>query len=87
MHRLLAALLFCFVAGDLSGAASARYFGGYRCINDCKEHAAGFRSAARRRVLTPKDCESNSPSFSEGCRVYLRDRMRDPSRDDNGGRI
>jgi hypothetical protein len=64
--------------------ADSRHFGGYRCATDCKEAAEGFRWAREHHVTKSEDCLKDPPSFADGCRVYLRDRLRDPSQDDDG---
>jgi hypothetical protein len=62
----------------------ARYFGGYECTKACQTHAIGFAWARARGVTDPDDCRGPSRSFVEGCRAYLRDRLRDFTKDDAG---
>ena len=43
------------------------------CGDACNE--AGQAWAAENRVTSAADCESASPSFTEGCRAYLQARQ------------
>jgi hypothetical protein len=78
------ALVAVAVTTALARSAEARYFGGYHCTDHCKKHAEGFRWARETRTLDPGSRVGVSRSHVEGCRVYSRDRMRDPGRDDDG---
>ena len=40
------------------------------CTDDCFEQETGYNWAEQSRVDDPVDCESDSPSFVEGCQVY-----------------
>jgi hypothetical protein len=90
MTRVLVAISLAMtlgVGGFPSATAqhfSGRYFGGYPCTDDCSEHAAGFRWAASQHVRNAEDCLGEPRSFREGCRAYVRNRLRDASRDDDG---
>lgn len=42
------------------------------CTEGCAGHVAGWKWAAKHRALKVSQCEgSNSPSFADGCRIYL----------------
>ena len=42
------------------------------CSEGCSGHVAGWKWAATHHVTKDPQCDrSNSPSFAEGCRVYL----------------
>lgn len=58
-----------------------RYFGAYRCKDDCSGHIAGWYWARDNQVTKAVECEGNSMSFQEGCFVYLgvMGRIKDPS--------
>ena len=83
---LTAATLIAFAAPALP--EQVRYFGGYRCTDGCKGHAAGFQWARQHRITNPAHCTwGPSESHMQGCRVYSRDRMRDATKDDAGRAI
>jgi hypothetical protein len=71
----------CVVAAS---AQDAQYFGGYHCTDNCREHADGFVWARQNRVREPGRCAGPTLSHLQGCMVYLRDRMRDWTKDDSG---
>lgn len=84
---LLGALAPTVLSNTIETASMPRYFGGYKCTDRCRQHAEGFRWARESRVREGRQCEGPSTSHIQGCLVYLRDRMRDATRDDNGGLI
>lgn len=61
-----------------------RYFGGYRCTVRCLKHAEGFEWAREQRIRNPSQCAGPSLSHMQGCFAFLRDRMRDSTKDDSG---
>lgn len=63
-----------------AGAQDPHYFGGYLCTDHCRKHAGGFVWARQNRVRVPGQFAGPTPSHL----VYLRDRMRDWTKDDNG---
>jgi hypothetical protein len=48
----------------------SKYFYGYRCIDDCSGHEAGYTWAKENDVMFSSDCPETSKSFNEGCRVW-----------------
>jgi hypothetical protein len=47
-------------------------FMGRPCSEDCSGHIAGWEWAAKRGAVRTAQCEvAKSPSFAEGCRIYL----------------
>jgi hypothetical protein len=90
MTRLLAALLVSVtLALGTYYAANAqqlggRYFGGYPCTLDCIDHSAGYRWAAQHHVTRADDCTGEPRSFREGCRAFVRNRLRGAAYDDDG---
>lgn len=70
---------------DPEAEETASTFGGYPCTTSCSGHVAGFRWAAKRKPSNPFDCyDGVSKSFQEGCSTWMKQPLRDPSRDDQG---
>jgi hypothetical protein len=49
-----------------------------QCTTDCSGHEAGYNWAEEHGIDVEADCDhaeetSNSPSFGEGCRAYVRE--------------
>lgn len=72
------------VAATPAYSQQPRYFGGYPCTHQCRDHAAGFEFARQVRLKDPNQCAGPTQSYVQGCRVYSRDRMRDGKKDDRG---
>lgn len=81
---IIGALASMLLTTQIAKAQSSRYFGGYRCTAGCLKHAEGFNWAREHRVRELSQCAGPSLSHIQGCIVYLRDRMRDSTRDDSG---
>jgi hypothetical protein len=65
--------------------APARTFGGYRCTQECDVHAAGYKWAQVRDIDDKRQCPHGiSPSFHEGCVVFIQNPLRAPDEDDQG---
>lgn len=52
-------------------------FDGDPCTSDCSGHEAGYNWAESHALTDEDDCDtagenSNSPSFAEGCKAYVR---------------
>lgn len=52
-------------------------FDGDPCTSDCSGHEAGYNWAESHGIDDEDDCDtagehSNSPSFAEGCKAYVR---------------
>ena len=52
-------------------------FDGDPCTSDCSGHEAGYNWAESHGIDDDDDCDaagehSNSPSFAEGCKAYVR---------------
>ena len=52
-------------------------FAGSPCTSDCSGHEAGYNWAESHGISDEDDCDtagetSNSPSFAEGCKAYVR---------------
>jgi hypothetical protein len=67
-----------------------RTFDGDPCTSDCSGHEAGYNWAEEHGIDDEDDCDaagehSNSPSFAEGCKAYVRgdDPDGDSNDDDN----
>lgn len=48
-------------------------FGDFTCNDDCSGHVAGYGWAKNHRISDESDCNGNSQSFIEGCRVYAKE--------------
>lgn len=53
-----------------------KYYKQYTCLIDCAGHEAGYNWAKEKNIDNSYDCRiagitSNSPSFSEGCQVFV----------------
>ncbi len=46
------------------------------CTQNCK--AAGHAWAPENKVTDPAACDSRSAAFTEGCKVYLKERSASP---------
>jgi hypothetical protein len=62
-------------------------FDGDPCISDCSGHQAGYNWAESHGIDDEDDCDtagenSNSPSFAEGCKAYVRGDGPDESSSD-----
>ena len=58
-----------------------------QCTTDCSGHEAGYNWAEQHGIDDEADCDhaeenSNSPTFGEGCRAYIRENSLHRS-DDN----
>jgi hypothetical protein len=65
-----------------------RTFAGDPCTSDCSGHEAGYNWADEKGIDDESDCDtagdtSNSPSFAEGCRDYVRGNEPDDHTDDD----
>jgi hypothetical protein len=45
-------------------------FDGYRCVDDCSGHEAGYEWAEEHGITDPERCGGNSESFIEGCMAF-----------------
>ena len=64
-----------------------RTFAGDPCTSDCSGHEAGYNWAEEKGIDDESDCDtagdtSNSPSFAEGCRDFVRGNEPDDRTDD-----
>ena len=55
-----------------------------QCTTDCSGHESGYKWAEEHRIHDEADCDhaeetSNSPSFGEGCRAYVRENSANDS--------
>lgn len=48
-------------------------FHGYDCSGDCSGHEAGYEWAYENAIHDPDECDGNSDSFIEGCRIYANE--------------
>lgn len=48
-------------------------FHGYDCSEDCSGHEAGYEWAEDNNIRDEYDCDGNSDSFIEGCRIYVQE--------------
>ena len=65
--------------------AEARTFGGYQCPDNCSEHAAGYRWADERDIISTDECpKAKSEPFYQGCVAFVRDPDRGADLDDDG---
>jgi hypothetical protein len=83
---------FAAVLGSITlsqhATAPIRTFGGYICRQQCDVHAAGYNWAQARAIEDERQCPLGlSPSFREGCMVYLQNPQRDPDADDEGNPV
>lgn len=76
--------ILVYLPPTATGAEGPRYFGGYRCTNGCRDHSAGFQWARQLRLTRFGQCVGPTLSYVQGCQVYPKDRMRDPTKDDAG---
>jgi len=84
-YRIAAGLLAgMFTLSTPVYSQQSRYFGGYRCTDKCRDHAAGFDYARQLRLRDPTQCAGPTLSYEQGCKAYTRDRMRDGKKDDAG---
>jgi hypothetical protein len=65
-------------------------FAGDPCTSDCSGHEAGYNWAEEKGIDDEDDCDaagdtSNSPSFAEGCRTYVRENASSDDTDDDSG--
>jgi hypothetical protein len=54
--------------------ATAYYFDGYLCKDDCSGHVAGYEWAKENNIEDDYVCDSvrgNKKSFVEGCNIYI----------------
>ena len=51
----------------------AYYFKGFRCLQTCEGHLAGYRWAESEQIKNPWQCTGTSTSFLQGCHAYLSD--------------
>lgn len=63
-------------------------FEGDPCTSDCSGHEAGYKWAEEHGIDDENDCEtagetSNSPSFAQGCRAYVRENEPSDQTDDD----
>jgi hypothetical protein len=68
--------------------SSPSTFAGDSCTSDCSGHEAGYNWAEEHGIDDESDCDtagetSNSPSFAEGCRAYVRENEPDQQTDDD----
>lgn len=66
--------------------SSRRRFAGDPCTSDCSGHEAGYNWAESHDISDEDDCDqagetSNSPSFAEGCKAYVRGNSPDEESD------
>ncbi len=50
-------------------------FMGYKCLDDCSGHQAGYQWAEEHGIDDPDDCDGNSDSFIEGCQAYAQEQV------------
>lgn len=53
--------------------SSSKYFGDYKCTQDCGGHEAGYEWAEEKGINRFDDCGGKSESFIEGCLQYVHD--------------
>jgi hypothetical protein len=63
-------------------------FDGDNCTSDCSGHEAGYNWAQDNGIDDETDCDtagdnSNSPSFAEGCRDYVRENASNDDSDND----
>ena len=63
-------------------------FAGDPCTSDCSGHEAGYNWAEENGIDDEEACDtagedSNSPSFAEGCRAYVKENEASDDTDDD----
>jgi len=48
-----------------------KQFKGSKCTSDCSGHKAGYDWAQSENIADISECQSQSPSFSKGCEIYV----------------
>ena len=82
---LVAVVLGATVAALQSSVRADPWFGGYDCLGDCTDHAAGYDWAEQHDIYNAYDCpQADPPSFTEGCQVRALNPIRGSERDDSG---
>lgn len=85
---LSGAFLTAVLLLGMTNAAASESFGGYDCLEDGSDPAAGYDWAEENSIKLGADCPAGySMSFQQGCQIYVDDPYRGSDYDDAGGSI